>query len=43
MQQKEIDGDLKLQQAIEYKFKEQSATGGVGVLTGDYDNKENES
>ena len=35
MQQKEIDVDLKVQQAIEDKFKEQSATGGVGVLTGD--------
>ena len=42
MQQKEIDVDLKVQQAIEDKFKEQSATGGVGVLTGDYDNKEKE-
>ena len=35
MQQKEIDVDLKVQQAVEDKFKEQSATGGVGVLTGD--------
>ena len=33
--EKEIDVDLKVQQAIEDKLKEQSATGGVGVLTGD--------
>ena len=32
---REINVDLKVQQAIEDKFKEQSATGGVGVLTGD--------
>ena len=36
MQQKEIDVDLKVQQAIEDKFKEQSATGNLGVLTGDH-------
>jgi len=36
MQQKEIDVDLKIQQAINNKLKEQTATGNVGVLTGDH-------
>ena len=36
MQQKEIDVDLKVQQAVDNKFKEQTATGNVGVLTGDH-------
>ena len=36
MQQKEIDVDLKVQQAVDNKFKEQTATGNLGVLTGDH-------
>ena len=36
MQQKEIDVDLKVQQAVDNKFKEQTATGNLGVLTGEH-------
>ena len=36
MQQKEIDVDLKVKQAVDDKFKEQTATGNLGVLTGDH-------
>jgi len=36
MQQKKIDVDLKVQQAVDNKFKEQTATGNLGVLTGDH-------
>ena len=36
MQQKEINVDLKVQQAVDNKFKEQTATGNFGVLTGDH-------
>ena len=33
---KEIEVNEKVRQAVDDKFKEQSATGGLGVLTGDY-------
>ena len=33
---REINVELKVQQAVDNKFKEQTATGGLGVLTGDY-------
>jgi len=36
LQDKEINVDLKVQQAVDNKFKEQTATGNVGVLTGDH-------
>ena len=32
---REIQVDIKVQQAVDNKWKEQSATGGVGVLTGE--------
>jgi glucan phosphorylase len=32
----EIEVDTKVRQAVDDKFNEQSATGGLGVLTGDY-------
>lgn len=32
----EIEVDTKVRQAVDDKFREQSATGGLGVLTGDY-------
>ena len=41
MQQKEIDVDLKVQQAVDNKFKEQTATGNLGTLTGDHVDLEN--
>jgi len=33
---REINVDIKVQEAVNNKWKEQSATGGLGVLTGDY-------
>jgi hypothetical protein len=33
---REINVDLKVQQAVDNKFKEQTATGNLGVLTGDH-------
>ena len=33
---REINVDKKIEQVIDEKWKEQSATGGLGVLTGDY-------
>ena len=36
IQDREINVDLKVQEAIDNKFKEQTATGNVGVLTGDH-------
>jgi hypothetical protein len=36
IQDKEINVDLKVQEAIDNKFKEQTATGNVGVLTGNH-------
>ena len=33
---REINVDIKVQEAVDNKWKEQSATGGLGVLTGDY-------
>ena len=33
---REINVDLKVKQAVDDKFKEQTATGNLGVLTGDY-------
>ena len=33
---REINVELKVKQAVDNKFKEQTATGGLGVLTGDY-------
>ena len=33
---REIEVDTKVRQAVDDKFREQSATGGLGVLTGDY-------
>ena len=36
LQDKETNVDLKVQQAVDNKFKEQTATGNVGVLTGDH-------
>ena len=36
IQDKEINVDLKVQEAIDNKFKEQTATGNLGVLTGDH-------
>jgi len=38
LQDKEINVDLKVQQAVDNKFKEQTATGNLGVLTGDHVN-----
>jgi glucan phosphorylase len=32
---REINVDIKVQEAVDNKWKEQSATGGLGVLTGD--------
>jgi len=32
----EIEVDTKVRRAVDDKFREQSATGGLGVLTGDY-------
>ena len=36
IQDREINVDLKVQQAIDNKFKEQTATGNLGTLTGDH-------
>ena len=36
IQDREINVDLKVQQAVDNKFKEQTATGNLGVLTGDH-------
>ena len=36
LNEKEINVDLKVQQAVDNKFKEQTATGNLGVLTGDH-------
>ena len=36
LQDREINVDLKVQQAVDNKFKEQTATGNLGVLTGDH-------
>jgi hypothetical protein len=33
---REINVDLKVKQAVDDKFKEQTATGNLGVLTGDH-------
>ena len=33
---REINVDLKVRQAVDDKFKEQTATGNLGVLTGDH-------
>ena len=33
---REINVDLKVQQAVDNKFKEQTATGNLGTLTGDH-------
>jgi len=33
---REINVDLKVRQAVDNKFKEQTATGNLGVLTGDH-------
>ena len=41
LQQREINVDKKVQEAVENKFKEQTATGNLGVLTGDHANLEN--
>ena len=37
---REINVDLKVKQAVDDKFKEQTATGNLGVLTGDHANIE---
>jgi len=36
IQDREINVDLKVQQAVDNKFKEQTATGNLGTLTGDH-------
>ena len=36
LNEREINVDLKVQQAVDNKFKEQTATGNLGVLTGDH-------
>ena len=36
IQDREINVDLKVRQAVDDKFKEQTATGNLGVLTGDH-------
>jgi hypothetical protein len=36
---REIQVDIKVQKAVDNKWKEQSATGGVGVLTGEIINE----
>jgi len=41
LQQREINVDKKVHEAVENKFKEQTATGNLGVLTGDHANLEN--
>ena len=38
---REINVDLKVQQAVDNKFKEQTATGNLGTLTGDHVDLEN--
>ena len=38
IQDREINVDLKVQQAVDNKFKEQTATGNLGTLTGDHVN-----
>ena len=40
IQDREINVDLKVQEAIDNKFKEQTATGNLGTLTGDHVNIE---
>ena len=35
LNEREINVDIKVQEAVDNKWKEQSATGGVGVLTGE--------
>ena len=37
---REIQVDIKIQEAVDNKWKEQSATGGVGVLTGEIINED---
>ena len=41
LQDREINVDLKVQQAVDNKFKEQTATGNLGTLTGDHVDLEN--
>ena len=41
IQDREINVDLKVQQAVDNKFKEQTATGNLGTLTGDHVDLEN--
>ena len=36
LNEREINVDLKVKQAVDDKFKEQTATGNLGVLTGDH-------
>ena len=36
LNEREINVDLKVQQAVDNKFKEQTATGNLGTLTGDH-------
>ena len=40
LNEREIQVDIKVQEAVNNKWKEQSATGGVGVLTGEIINED---
>ena len=41
IQDREINVDKKVKEAVDNKFKEQTATGNLGVLTGDHADLEN--
>ena len=41
LQDREINVDKKVKEAVDNKFKEQTATGNLGVLTGDHAELEN--